>query len=58
MKKFAVAWLSAFENEIELYIVEAENWRDALEKAKPGYIESAMTEAFNQDWNFNVIEIH
>lgn len=66
MKKFAVAWVDEFDHDLQLYLVEATDWRDALEKAKPGYvenvkdcetIEAAKQEAFNQEWNFNVIEI-
>jgi len=66
MPKFCVAYISAFENVLEQYIVEASDWREALDKAKPGCAESiahcdtmekAIDEAFNQDWNFHVIEI-
>ena len=66
MSKFCVAYISAFENVLEQHVVEAADWREALDKAKPGYAESvahcgnmeaAMEAAFNQDWNFHVIEI-
>lgn len=67
MSKFCVAFINAFDNNLEQHIVpEAIDWRDALDKAKPRYIENiahcntmeeAMQEALNQDWNFNVIEI-
>jgi len=66
MKRFAVAFLNQFDNVLELKIVEANDWKSALEAAKPGYlehikqfdtIEQAAEEAFNQEWNFNVVEI-
>ena len=66
MPKFCVAFISEFDNELEQHIVEATDWREALDKAKPGYVdniahcktmEDAAVEAFNQEWNFNVIEI-
>jgi len=66
MPKFCVAFISEFENALEQYIVEAPDWREALDKAKPGYkeniahcatMEKAIAEAFNQDWNFHAIEI-
>lgn len=67
MSKFCVAFFSEFDGKIEQYIVsEAADWRDALNKAKPVYVENiahcntmeeAVKEAFNQDWHFNVIEI-
>ena len=66
MSKFCVAFINSFDNVLEQYIVEAADWREALDKAKPGYaehaktsetMEAAMEVAFNQDWNFHVIEI-
>lgn len=66
MKRFAVAFLNQFDNDLELYIVEANDRKSALEAAKPGYlehikqfytIEQAAEEAFIQEWNFNVVEI-
>lgn len=66
MSKFCVAYINQFDNILEQHIVEAADWREALNKAKPGYaehvaccpdMETAMQEAFNQDWNFHVIEI-
>lgn len=66
MSKFCVAYINAFDNSLEQYIVDAADWREALNNAKPGYaehvahcenMEAAMEEAFNQDWNFHVIEI-
>ena len=40
MPKFCVAFISKFDNNLEQYIVEATDWREALDKAKPGYIEN------------------
>jgi len=67
MPKFCVAFISEFDHNLEQHIVpEATDWREALDKAKPGYVdniahcktmEEAATEAFNQEWNFNVIKI-
>ena len=66
MSKFCVAFISEFEGKLAQYVVEATDWREALNKAKPRYIENiehcktmedAVAEAFNQGWNFNVIEI-
>ena len=67
MPKFCVAFMSEFSGKLEQYIVlEAIDWRDALDKAKPGYIENiahystieeAAQEAYDQEWYFNVIEI-
>ena len=66
MPKFCVAFISEFDHNLEQYVVEATDWREALDKAKPGYaenidhcktLEEAATEAFNQEWNFNAIEI-
>ena len=67
MPKFCVAFTSEFSGKLEQHIVpEAIDWRDALDKAKPGYIENiahcntmeeAIEEAYDQEWYFNVIEI-
>ena len=66
MKRFSVAFINMFDNILELKIVEASDWKSALEAAKPGYlqnvqqfdtIEQAAESAFDQDWNFNVVEI-
>ena len=61
------AWISHYNGNLELYIVEATNWREALEKAKPGYVENvadagddlkkAKQLASDQDWTFDVKEI-
>lgn len=64
MKKFAVAFVDfAFKNDLQIKFVEAEDWRQALNKTfGPRYLESesledAKEEAFNQDWLFDVKEI-
>lgn len=67
MRKFAVGYLSAFEDELKIEIVFAADWRDALVKSKfideevlnslPDDLADAKQEAFNQDWNFDVKEI-
>ena len=66
-KRFAVAWLNYFDNDLELSVVEANTWQEALEKAKPGYVENvadagddmdkARELAVDQDWTFTVKEI-
>jgi len=65
MKRYAVAFISFSDNEIELNIVETEgNWKDALNLAYPGGfdfktedIKEAQKEAFDGDCMFNVKEI-
>ena len=65
-KKFVVAYISHYDNVLEQHIVAADDWRSALEAAKPGYLEyvkdcktleEAAEEAFNQDWGFHVVEV-
>ena len=67
MPKFCVAFISKFDNNLEQYIVEATDWREALDKAKPGYIENithcktmeeAAAEAFNQEWNSTLLRFN
>lgn len=64
--KYAVGLLSLYEGgELEIKIVEAENWKDALDKAFPGYVENlrenslvqAKDEAYDQEWYFDVVKI-
>ena len=65
--RFAVAWISHFDGNLELYIVEANTWQEALKKAKPGYVEDvadagddmkkAKRLASDQEWTFDVKEI-
>ena len=68
MKKiFAVAFFNALDGSpIELKQVIADDWISALNEAFPGYIENFNGEtdlgkcqeiAFNQDWDFSVLEI-
>lgn len=66
--KFAVAYINNFDNCLEQKLVEADNWRgalvasgwanaDSLTSFEGLTMEQAQEEAFNQDWNFSVIEI-
>lgn len=62
--KYAVAYISFFDNELQLKIVEAEGWKDALNKVfanrghyLPSDYKEAQAEAFNGNWMFNVIEV-
>lgn len=63
MKKYAVAFVNFFDNDLKIKIVGAEDWRQALNKAfGPKYLKSdnlvdAKEEAFNQDWLFGVVEL-
>ena len=68
MKKiFVVAFSNAFNGSpIVLQQVIADDWISAFDKAFPGYIENFNGEtdlgkckeiAFNQDWDFSVLEI-
>lgn len=67
--KYVVAYLSFFDNDLQVKVVNAENWWIALEAAFPGKLEhlgdvmdvgtleDAKEEAFNQDWLFTVCEV-
>lgn len=69
MKRFIVGMISFYENNLHLKEVRAEDWKSALDKAFPGTLEmvqqdmgditldQARQNAFDQDWEFNVIEI-
>ena len=64
MKKYAVAYILFFDNDLQLKVVEAKGWKEALNKAfdnigdyLPDRIEEAKAEAFNGDWMFEVKEI-
>lgn len=67
MSTYAVALLNHFNDEgLQLKVVTAENWREALETAFPGYLVNlrgyyslteAKTEAVNQDWEFDVVKM-
>jgi len=66
IKKYAVAMLSFFDNDVLLEYVEVNgDWKDAFNKAFPDYgvyitakdLKDAQWEAANQDWVFNVIEL-
>lgn len=61
-KRFAVAKIKFFEMELEQKIVEADDWKTALETAFPKTVEKffddtedmkdAQDQAVNQDWLF------
>ena len=64
MKNYVVAYISFFDNALDIKFVESDSWKNALDKAFPldGYelpddIEEAKIEAFNGDWMFEVKEI-
>ena len=64
MKKWAVAYINFFDNELSIEIIDASTWKKALGKAHPGLeeflsddIEEAKYDAFNGDWMFEVKEI-
>lgn len=72
MTKYAVAYISFFENELKVEIIEANGWKEALSKhsmlldedGNPGDIEwlpedmeEAKIEANNADMAFDVKEI-
>jgi len=67
MKRFTVAYMNFSNNDLELKVVTAVDWWEALKKAfdvdgnlpesLSGDIDGAKEEAYNQDWLFNVIEI-
>ncbi|WP_257542508.1 hypothetical protein [Sphingobium sp. CFD-1] len=63
MAKFAVGYLTSFENALSVKVVEAADWRSALGAAHPDHenyvtsndMEYAKGEAANQDWYFDVV---
>lgn len=69
MKKFAVAGMSFFDNDLKLEIIEAETWKKALCKHSvfnyenddlswlSDDIEMAKNDAIDGDFTFDVIEI-
>lgn len=67
MRRFAVAVIMFFDNELKIKIVKAENWKDALKEAFPieadfviitgNDILETKRQAFDQDWMFEVIEV-
>ena len=66
MSKFVVSFVSLGDNELEIKIVNATSWKDALSKAYPSLmychmlpndIETAKNRLFDQDFLFNVLEI-
>lgn len=62
MNKYAVAFVDFFENDLQIKIVEAIDWKQALIKAfgivfTSETLEKAKEEAFNQDCLFDVKEI-
>jgi hypothetical protein len=63
MKKFVVAYINFFDNELKLNIIEAENWSDAIMKAGYGdygicnSLEETQEHFWNSDALINVLEI-
>lgn len=64
MKRYAVAIITFFDNELSLEVVEANGWKEALREVYgyditylPDDIEEAQIEASDSDWMFNVKEI-
>ena len=61
--KYAVAHIDLFEHDLKIEIVEASNWKEALEifvsnvNDLPDDLKEAKEEAFNQDWMFAVKEV-
>lgn len=62
MKRYAVAYISFFDNVLKLEVVKAKGWKEALSKVAgaelvaylPDCIEEAKAEAFSGDWMFEV----
>ena len=65
MKKYAVAYVSLLGDDLEIKITEAYSWHDALSKTFPEFagvvnpdnLNKAKKEAFDQDWQLDVVEI-
>lgn len=64
MKKYAVAYMNFFDNDLKIKIVGSLGWRDALIKAFPimswvssGNLEESKETAFDHDVLFDVVEI-
>lgn len=66
MRRWAVGWMTFFDNVLKIEIVEAEDWHSALLKHSkvgedpwefPPDLEEAKQEAFNGDCTFDVIEV-
>lgn len=70
--RFAVAYTDEFENDLTIEIIEANTWKDALSKHSKmmdengnpddnswmsDNIEQAKEDAFNADFQFDVIEL-
>jgi len=65
MKRYAVAHMNLFDNDLKIRIVEASDWRDALIKAFPTMdwidrehnLEESKEFAFNSDDLFDVVVV-
>lgn len=70
MKKFAVAYMNFFDNDLTVKVVESESWNEALAKRFSELypksenifecsdnIEAEKVKAFNEDWIFDVTEV-
>ena len=63
-KRYAVGYIDFFNNVLEVKIGEGVTWKEGLENSFPGLseylpddLEEAKSEAFNQDWQFDITEI-
>lgn len=66
MNTWAVSFIDFLDNELKIKVVNASNWKEALNKAFPGFLcylsnsndlQIAKAEAFNQAWIFEAIQI-
>lgn len=64
MKKYAVSYISFFDNVLKLEIVKASGWKDALNKAfgikgvwLPDDYKAAQEDAFSGEYMFAVKEV-
>ena len=67
MKRFAVGYYNAYDNELTVEIVEAADWKEAAAKHSkgsghgpedwPDTLEELKEEFFNQDAGIDVVEI-
>lgn len=68
-KKYAVAYMNFSDNDLQIKIVNAPDWKSAagaafperidldVTESLPDNLEAAKEEAFDQDWLFDVVEI-
>lgn len=65
MTKFAVSYINWFANNLQTKIIEADTWKEALDKSEffvgielPEDFQEAKEEAFNCDSMFEVVEVN